>query len=64
MASKSSWWLSDLWSGGHWGNDLSYDEQLSPNRALRTATLKSRFADTILKARQGALLSQVLIVLT
>ncbi|XP_068654779.1 transcription factor GTE9-like [Aristolochia californica] len=37
--------------------DLIYDEQLSPNKALRAAMLKSRFADTILKAQNKTLLS-------
>ncbi|KAG9439276.1 hypothetical protein H6P81_019441 [Aristolochia fimbriata] len=37
--------------------DLIYDEQLSPSKALRAAMLKSRFADTILKAQNKTLLS-------
>ncbi|KAL5999167.1 hypothetical protein ACLOJK_040617 [Asimina triloba] len=37
--------------------DLCYDEQLSPSKVLRAATLRNRFADTILKARQNALLN-------
>ncbi|EHA8586188.1 transcription factor GTE9 [Cocos nucifera] len=37
--------------------DLPCAEQLSPTKALRAAMLKSRFADTILKAQQKTLLS-------
>ncbi|XP_077219981.1 transcription factor GTE12-like isoform X2 [Tasmannia lanceolata] len=37
--------------------DPSYDEQLSPNKALRAAMLRSRFADTILKAQNKTLLN-------
>lgn len=33
--------------------------QLSPKKALRAAMLKSRFADTILKAQQKTLLEHV-----
>ncbi|KAF6164854.1 hypothetical protein GIB67_017057 [Kingdonia uniflora] len=36
---------------------ISYDGQLSPEKALRVAKLKSRFADTIRKAQQRTLLS-------
>ncbi|KAF6134042.1 hypothetical protein GIB67_029124 [Kingdonia uniflora] len=36
---------------------ISYDGQLSPEKALRAAKLKSRFADTIRKAQQRTLLS-------
>lgn len=39
------------------GIDFSYEEQLSPMRALRAAMLKSRFADTIWKAQQKTLLN-------
>lgn len=35
---------------------FTYEEQLSPTRALRAAKLKSRFADTIYKAQQKTLL--------
>ncbi|KAL5721145.1 hypothetical protein ACHQM5_013741 [Ranunculus cassubicifolius] len=35
----------------------TYEEQLSPSKALRAAMLKRRFADTIVKARQKALLN-------
>lgn len=35
------------------------DIQMSPSRALRAAMLKSRFADTILKAQQKTLLDHV-----
>ncbi|KAJ7968825.1 Transcription factor GTE12 [Quillaja saponaria] len=38
-----------------WSNPL-FDVQLSPRKALRAAMLKSRFADTILKAQQKTLL--------
>lgn len=34
-------------------------EQLSPTKALRAAMLKSRFADTIIKAQQKTLLNHV-----
>ncbi|XP_020095812.1 transcription factor GTE9-like [Ananas comosus] len=37
-------------------NDILCEELLSPSRALRAAMLKSRFADTIVKAQQKALL--------
>ncbi|XP_072952289.1 transcription factor GTE9-like isoform X2 [Typha angustifolia] len=37
-------------------NSLPFEEPLSPTRALRAAMLKSRFADTIVKAQQRALL--------
>ncbi|KAI4304444.1 hypothetical protein MLD38_039953 [Melastoma candidum] len=37
-------------------SDPSLDVQLSPKKALRAAMLKSRFADTILKAQQKTLL--------
>ncbi|XP_058084470.1 transcription factor GTE8-like [Magnolia sinica] len=37
--------------------DLHYDEQLSPSKALRAAMLRSRFADTIVKAQQKTLLN-------
>ncbi|XP_052180463.1 transcription factor GTE8-like isoform X2 [Diospyros lotus] len=40
--------------GGDWTPLI--DIQLSPKKALRAAMLKSRFADTILKAKQKALL--------
>ncbi|KAF6145455.1 hypothetical protein GIB67_032578 [Kingdonia uniflora] len=36
---------------------ISYDGQLSPEKALRAAKLKSRFTDTIRKAQQRTLLS-------
>ncbi|XP_010943966.1 transcription factor GTE9 isoform X2 [Elaeis guineensis] len=39
--------------------DLPCAEQLSPSKALRAAMLKSRFADTILKAQQKTLLHHV-----
>ncbi|XP_010273394.1 PREDICTED: transcription factor GTE11 [Nelumbo nucifera] len=42
--------------GERW-EDSVYDGQLSPNKALRAAMLKSRFADTILKAQQKTLLN-------
>ncbi|KAF9620866.1 hypothetical protein IFM89_015107 [Coptis chinensis] len=35
----------------------NYDGQLSPSKALRAAMLRSRFADTIVKARQKTLLN-------
>lgn len=38
----------------------SSDLQLSPKKALRAAMLKSRFADTILKAKQKTLLDHVI----
>ena len=37
-----------------------FDVQLSPKKALRAAMLKSRFADTILKAQQKTLLDHVM----
>lgn len=36
--------------------------QLSPKKALRAAILKSRFADTILKAQQKTLLDHVSLI--
>jgi hypothetical protein len=36
------------------------EEPLSPSKALRAAMLKSRFAGTIVKAQQKALLDHVL----
>ena len=36
--------------------------QLSPKKALRAAMLKSRFADTILKAQQKTLLDHVSLI--
>jgi hypothetical protein len=36
------------------------DEYLSPSRALRAAMLRSRFAGTIVKAQQKALLDHVI----
>eukprot|EP00262_Sarcandra_glabra_P017984 TRINITY_DN6329_c0_g1_i1.p1 TRINITY_DN6329_c0_g1~~TRINITY_DN6329_c0_g1_i1.p1 ORF type:complete len:602 (-),score=136.30 TRINITY_DN6329_c0_g1_i1:212-2017(-) len=36
--------------------DTVYEEQLSPSKALRAAMLRSRFADTILKAQHKTLL--------
>ncbi|KAI4295359.1 hypothetical protein L6164_035413 [Bauhinia variegata] len=42
-------------SGEVWGTAV-FDLQLSPKKALRAAMLKSRFADTILKAQQKTLL--------
>lgn len=44
-------------SGEGW-TPLFDDLQLSPKKALRAAMLKSRFADTILKAKQKTLLDQ------
>lgn len=37
-----------------------HDEPLSPSRALRAAMLRSRFAGTIVKAQQKALLDHVI----
>jgi hypothetical protein len=37
-----------------------HDEPLSPTKALRAAMLKSRFAGTIVKAQQKALLDHVI----
>ncbi|KAJ7947218.1 Transcription factor GTE12 [Quillaja saponaria] len=45
---------TDAATGG-WSTPL-FDVQLSPKKALRAAMLKSRFADTILKAQQKTLL--------
>lgn len=42
-------------------NDILCEELLSPSRALRAAMLKSRFADTIVKAQQKALLDHVFV---
>lgn len=42
-------------------DEIPLEEPLSPSRALRAAMLKSRFADTIVKAQQRALLDQVLL---
>ncbi|KAI4298196.1 hypothetical protein L6164_031784 [Bauhinia variegata] len=42
-------------SGEAWSTTV-FDVQLSPKKALRAAMLKSRFADTILKAQQKTLL--------
>ncbi|XP_078180589.1 transcription factor GTE12-like [Carex rostrata] len=39
-------------------DEIPLEEPLSPSRALRAAMLKSRFADTIVKAQQRALLDQ------
>ena len=36
-----------------------FDAQMSPKKALRAAMLRSRFADTILKAQQKTLLDHV-----
>ncbi|KAK3432846.1 hypothetical protein EUGRSUZ_D00352 [Eucalyptus grandis] len=46
---------TDATSGEAWSASL-LDIQLSPKKALRAAMLKSRFADTILKAKQKTLL--------
>ncbi|KAK9267193.1 hypothetical protein L1049_009613 [Liquidambar formosana] len=45
--------------GEGWETPL-FDVQMSPKRALRAALLKSRFADTILKAQQKTLLDHVM----
>lgn len=37
-----------------------FEVQLSPKKALRAAMLKSRFADTILRAQQKTLLEHVM----
>lgn len=44
--------------GLEWTTPL-LDVQMSPKKALRAAMLKSRFADTILKAQQRTLLDHV-----
>ncbi|KAK7247223.1 hypothetical protein RIF29_42100 [Crotalaria pallida] len=46
---------TDASSGEVWRTPV-FDVQLSPEKALRAATLKRRFADTILKAQQKTLL--------
>ncbi|KAF5736288.1 hypothetical protein HS088_TW14G00427 [Tripterygium wilfordii] len=48
---------TDATSVEGWGTSI-YDVELSPKRALRAAMLKSRFADTIVKAQQKTLLDQ------
>ncbi|KAK3119480.1 hypothetical protein QOZ80_9AG0671130 [Eleusine coracana subsp. coracana] len=47
---------SPLGSSGQGEETYLQDEPLSPNRALRAAMLRSRFAGTIVKAQQKALL--------
>ncbi|CAL4995058.1 unnamed protein product [Urochloa decumbens] len=47
---------SPLASSGQGEESYLHDEPLSPNRALRAAMLRSRFAGTIVKAQQKALL--------
>lgn len=42
-------------------DEFPSEEPLSPSRALRAAMLKRRFADTIVKAQQRALMDQVLL---
>ncbi|XP_010559279.1 PREDICTED: transcription factor GTE12-like isoform X2 [Tarenaya hassleriana] len=42
-----------------WDQDTILDVPLSPKKALRAAILKSRFADTILKAKQRKVLDNV-----
>ncbi|KAJ4981695.1 hypothetical protein NE237_032532 [Protea cynaroides] len=44
-------------ASGEGSEDPLYDVQMSPSKALRAALLKSRFADTILKAQQKTLLN-------
>ncbi|KAF5752779.1 hypothetical protein HS088_TW01G00697 [Tripterygium wilfordii] len=48
---------TDATSVEGWGTSV-YDLELSPKRALRAAMLRSRFADTIVKAQQKTLLDQ------
>ncbi|GAV82237.1 Bromodomain domain-containing protein [Cephalotus follicularis] len=46
---------ADVASGEGWSTPI-FDVQVSPKRALRAAMIKSRFADTILRAQQKTLL--------
>ncbi|XP_004293652.1 PREDICTED: transcription factor GTE8-like [Fragaria vesca subsp. vesca] len=49
--------VTDATSGEEWSTPI-FSVPLSPKKALRAAMLKSRFADTILKAQQKSLLDQ------
>ncbi|KAM5587800.1 transcription factor GTE12-like [Rosa sericea] len=49
--------VTDAASGEEWSTPI-FSVPLSPKKALRAAMLKSRFADTILKAQQKSLLDQ------
>jgi hypothetical protein len=51
---------SPLGSSGQGEGSYLHDEPLSPSRALRAAMLRSRFAGTIVKAQQKALLDHVI----
>ncbi|XP_042483859.1 transcription factor GTE9-like [Macadamia integrifolia] len=48
---------SGVAASGEENEDPLYDGQMSPSKALRAARLKSRFADTILKAQHKTLLN-------
>ncbi|XP_048329278.1 transcription factor GTE11 isoform X2 [Ziziphus jujuba] len=48
--------VTDATCGGEGWNTSLFDVQLSPEKALRAAMLKRRFADTILKAQQKTIL--------
>jgi hypothetical protein len=51
-----------MWMLGEEG--VLHLEPLSPSKALRVAMLKSRFAGTIVKAQQNALLDHVIFLNT
>lgn len=66
----SGFWCCMVYSYCFWVIELFYsliggtsiNIQLSPNKALRAAMLKSRFADTIFKATHQALVDHVIVM--